>query len=264
MTGGGQAIRAALPVAPVRPRLVAYIMAGYPKVDATPDLLLGCQRGGASVVEIGFPYSDPLADGPAIQEAGHRALAQGMNVRLALQQIEAARSRGLTVPLVCMTSLNPLLKFGLHEFCSAATGSGVDGVLVPDLPLEEMAPLADAAAESGMAMITMVAPTTPNPRIAAVAGRSDGFLYCVSRTGVTGGRGGTTDGFDLLARARRLTDLPLALGFGVREAAQVEALSGLADAVAVGSRLIEVAGGSGSPADSVAAELEALGAAVRR
>lgn len=264
MTGGGAAIRAALPLGAPRPRLVAYVMAGYPRLELTADMMLACQAGGAALLEVGLPYSDPLADGPVIQHAGHRALVQGMNVRLALQQVEDARSRGLTIPLVCMTYLNPLLRFGLAGFCASARGSGIDGLLVPDLPLEEMDPLAAAAARAEMATITMVAPTTPDQRIAQLAGRSEGFLYCVSRTGVTGSRGGTDDGPGLLGRARRLTQLPLALGFGIVAAAQVDSLSGLADAAVVASRLLEVAGRSDSPAAAVAAELRSLSAVVRR
>ena len=257
--GAPTRIREALARRPGPPHLVPYLMAGFPRRDDTVSLLLAAQVGGAALVELGLPYSDPLADGPTIQAAGQRALAEGMTVAIALQQVQQARAGGLTVPLVVMTYLNPLLQMGLAEFCRRAVASGVDGVLVPDLPLEEADELLGAAAVAGLGVTTMVAPTTPDQRLARAAMLSTGFLYCVSRTGVTGG--GSEDqeeGRQLLLRARRLTDIPVALGFGVRRSEQIQSLAGLADAVVVGSVLLEAASKATDPARAVGLVLERL------
>ena len=249
MSPAGDRLRGALPRTGGVPRVVPYLMAGFPARDSTPDLLLAAEQGGGAVLEVGIPHSDPLADGPTIQAAGRSALAAGMTTRLALAQVEQARGRQLHVPVVCMTHLNPVAQFGVGEFCQAAAAAGVDGILVPDLPLEEMGELEEAAARAGLAICTMVAPTTPDARIALAAARATGFVYCVSRTGVTGA-GEPTEGAALLARVRALTDRPVVLGFGVRRRSQVEALAGLADGVAVGSRIVEAAAGT-DPAGAV-------------
>ncbi len=244
-------IVAALPRDGGRPRLIPYLMAGFPRLDLTVELLLAAEAGGAALVELGLPHSDPLADGPTIQAAGQTALREGTTVARALAQLATARSRGLAVPVVCMSHLNPLLQFGLESFCSAAGQAGVDGLVVPDLPLEELAELARCASRTGLGICTMVAPTTPDSRIELAAARASGFLYCVSRTGVTGA-GGSGEGPELLRRARARTEVPLALGFGVRERAQIDALTGLAEAVVVGTRFVEAAAAE----DPVSAVLE--------
>ena len=244
---------AALERRPGPPRVIAYLMAGFPRREDTTAMLLAAQRAGAALVELGLPFSDPLADGPTIQAAGTRALAGGMTTALALKQVRRARADGLTVPLVVMTYLNPILQMGLADFCAKAAVVGVDGVLVPDLPIDEAGELSQLAATSGLAFNTMVAPTTPDRRL------STGFLYCVSRTGVTGaGPEDQSEGRELLRRARSLTEVPLVLGFGVRRAEQVRALTGLADAVVVGSALLEVAASAPDPAAAVARALEEL------
>jgi tryptophan synthase alpha chain len=224
-------------------------MAGFPEPESTADLLLAAEAGGGAVLELGIPHSDPLADGPTIQAAGRLALARGMTTRMALDQVAKARNLGLRVPVVCMTYLNPVAQFGLAEFCQAAAAAGVDSLLLPDLPLEEMDELEGAASRSGLALCTMVAPTTPDLRLALASARATGFVYCVSRTGVTG-TGAPTEGAALLERVRALSDRPLVLGFGVRRRSQVVSLTGLADGVAVGSRIVEAAGGD-DPAASV-------------
>ena len=250
---------AALERRPGPPRVIAYLMAGFPRREDTTAMLLAAQRAGAALVELGLPFSDPLADGPTIQAAGTRALAGGMTTALALKQVRRARADGLTVPLVVMTYLNPILQMGLADFCAKAAVVGVDGVLVPDLPIDEAGELSQLAATSGLAFNTMVAPTTPDRRLTAAARLSTGFLYCVSRTGVTGaGPEDQSEGRELLRRARSLTEVPLVLGFGVRRAEQVRALTGLADAVVVGSALLEAAASAPDPAAAVARALEEL------
>ncbi|MDA8395506.1 MAG: tryptophan synthase subunit alpha [Candidatus Dormibacteraeota bacterium] len=249
MSSAGDAILAALPRSGGEPRVCPYLMAGFPDPEGTADLLLAAEAGGGALIEVGIPHSDPLADGPTLQAAGRHALAHGMTTRLALAQVELARSRGLRVPVVCMTYLNPVAQFGLEEFCRAAVAAGVDAVLVPDLPLEEMGGLEGSASRAGLGLCTMVAPTTPDRRLALAAARATGFVYCVSRTGVTG-KGDPTEGTDLLDRVRALSGRPLVLGFGVRRRSQVMALAGLADGVAVGTRIVEAATGA-DPAASV-------------
>lgn len=255
-------IRQALARRPGPPHVVPYVMAGFPHRGDTVPQLLAAQEAGGALVELGLPYSDPLADGPTIQAAGQRALGQGMSVALALEQVREARAQGLAVPLVVMTYLNPLLQMGLGDFCRRAVAAGVEGVLVPDLPLEESEELVGAAARAGLAVVTMVAPTTPDWRLERAAELSTGFLYCVSRTGVTGaGSEDRDEGRQLLARARQLTDIPLALGFGVRRAEQIQGLAGLADAVVVASLLLEAAADATDPAHEVGVVLRSLQAA---
>lgn len=249
-------LRRALPRDGARPRLIPYLMAGYPDRDHTVPLVLAAQAAGAAAVELGLPHSDPLADGPTIQAAGQRSLEQGMTVALALEQASRARGSGLTVPLVCMSHLNPLLQFGLERFCERATECGVDGLVVPDLPLEEMEELSGSASAVGLGICAMVAPTTPDARVLLAASRTTGFLYCVSRTGVTG-QGGAAEGPALLARVRTLTDTPLALGFGVRRKEQLDDLIGLADAVVVGTLLVEAVSGP-DPAGALAEAVRGL------
>ena len=249
MSSAGDSIVAALSSPGGEPRVCPYLMAGFPDPQTTADLLLAAEAGGGALIELGIPHSDPLADGPTIQAAGRQALARGMTTRLALAQVELARARGLRVPVVCMTYLNPVAQFGLEEFCRSAAAAGVDALLVPDLPLEEMEGLEGAAGRAGLALCTMVAPTTPGRRLAQAATRATGFVYCVSRTGVTG-KGDPAEGVDLLERVRALSDRPLVLGFGVRRRSQVVSLTGLADGVAVGSRIVEAAAGA-DPAAAV-------------
>jgi len=252
-------VAAALKRRQAPPRVIAYLMAGFPKREDTAALLLAAQGAGAAMVELGLPFSDPLADGPTVQAAGQQALAGGMSTALALEQVRQARTAGLTVPLVVMTYLNPILQMGLADFCGRAAKVGVDGVLVPDLPIDEAGELSRLAASFGIAFNTMVAPTTPDSRLVAAARLSTGFLYCVSRTGVTGaGPADQSDGRDLLRRARAVAEIPLVLGFGVRRAEQVRDLTGLADAVVVGSALLEAAAAAPDPAAAVATAVGAL------
>ena len=252
-------IRLTLSGHPVPAVLISYVMAGFPRVDDTVPMLLAAEAAGVKMVELGLPYSDPLADGPVVQSAGQRALGNGMTVARALAQVQEAREGGLAIPLVVMTYLNPLLRMGLRHFCELAARSGVDGILVPDLPLEEMAELAGLAEDHGIAMNTMVAPTTPSSRIARAGGLSTGFIYCVSRTGVTGAAASARDeGTSLLQRARQNTDAPLVLGFGVRSAEQVRAVTGLADGVVVASLLLEEAAAAADPVEAVARKIREL------
>ena len=231
------------------PGIIPYVTAGYPARGDTVDLLLACQRAGSLAVEVGIPFSDPLADGPTTQRTGWRALEQGMTPTLAITQVAEARGAGLTIPLAVFTYINPVLAMGLDGFATACAGAGVDGVIVPDLPAEEAAGLAGALRGHGLAHIPLVAPTTPTPRLERVAKTADGFVYCVSVTGTTGARDRVSPAaLDLLERVRSVTGLPRALGFGISRPEHVAALTGRCEAVVVGSALLDaIAGGGDGP-----------------
>ena len=218
--------------------LVPFLTAGYPGPGALPDLVEAVAEAGADLIEIGLPFSDPLADGPVIQHSSQQALAQGMSIARALDEAAAARRRA-PLPLVMMGYLNPLLAYGLERFCAAAVRAGVDGLIVPDLPVEESAALRRAAKRAGLAPTFLIAPTSTAERIAAADRASAAFSYCVALTGTTGAALGV--GSELrryLKRVRRLARKPYVVGFGVSRPDQVRALAGLAHGVVVGSALI--------------------------
>jgi tryptophan synthase alpha chain len=232
-----------------RPGIIPYVTAGYPGLDDTAPLLLACQRAGSLAAEVGIPFSDPLADGPTIQRTGWRALEQGMTPARAIAQVAEARAAGLTIPVAVMTYINPVLAIGVEALAAACAGAGVDGMIVPDLPVEEAAGLATALGRHGLAHIPLVAPTTPTPRVARVAATAAGFVYCVSVTGTTGARERVSPAaLDLLERVRSVTALPRALGFGISRPEHVAALAGHCEAVVVGSALLDaIAGGGEEP-----------------
>lgn len=223
--------------------LIPYVMAGYPDVAASEALALGLARAGADVLEIGIPFSDPLADGATIQHAGQVALNGGMTPGGVLELAERIH-RQVETPLVLMGSYNPVLAFGLEHFCEAASLAGVSGLIIPDLPPEEAEPLLIAANRAGMCLVFLVTPTSPPERIALIAEvvqkQQSGFVYCVSLSGVTGARSDLSANLqDFLARVRAQIQLPLAVGFGVSTPAHVAALTKIADGAAVGSKLID-------------------------
>lgn len=223
--------------------VIPYVMAGYPAVAASEALALGLARAGADVLEIGIPFSDPLADGATIQHAGQVALNGGMTPGGALELAEKIH-RQVETPLVLMGSYNPVLAFGLEHFCEAASLAGVSGLIIPDLPPEEAEPLLIAANRAGMCLVFLVTPTSPPERIALIAEvvqkQQSGFVYCVSLSGVTGARSDLSANLqDFLARVRAQIQLPLAVGFGVSTPAHVAALTKIADGAAVGSKLID-------------------------
>lgn len=208
-------------------------------MEGTRDLLYGIVAAGADMVELGIPFSDPLADGATLQRTSHSALQRGASLRRALELVSLVRE-GIRVPLVLMSYYNPLLRLGGEGFAREAAAAGVDGVIVPDLPLEESPDFCGACAAASLDVVGMVAPTTPEERVAAIAGRASGFVYCVSLKGVTGARGRLPDGVDrLVARVRATTKLPAVVGFGISSADQVRAIGAFADGVVVGSALMD-------------------------
>jgi len=219
-------------------KLIPYLMAGYPDRAASIDQGLGYARAGVAAIEVGIPHSDPLADGPVVQRAGQVALAGGMTVRGALDVASAIAETG--VPVVLMTSVNPVLAQDARRFAAEAAAAGVAGIIVPDLPAEESEPLAGWLRAAGLDTVFLVAPTSPDSRIAGISERSSGFIYCVTLKGVTGVRAELAGGLvGLLERVRRCTDLPVAAGFGISRPEHLRALRGHADAAVVGSALLD-------------------------
>jgi tryptophan synthase alpha subunit len=231
------------------PGLIPYFTAGFPHLNDTVALLQTADRTGCLAAEIGLPFSDPLADGPTIQRTSQQALQNGMTVNLALEQVAQARAAGVRLPLALMTYVNPVLSYGLDRFAADAAAAGADALIVPDVPLEEAGQVRAAADSAGLALILLVAPTTPNVRLAAACAHASGFVYCVSVTGTTGARTEIAEeGMDLLSRVRSVTDLPRALGFGLSTHAHLEALRGHAEGAVVASALLNAV--AASPTDA--------------
>lgn len=219
-------------------KLIPYVMAGYPDALAAVALGRAYAGRGAAAVEVGVPYSDPLADGPVIQRAGQVALANGTTMVQALRTAAAVAEEG--APVVVMTYINPLLAYGLHRFAADVARAQVAGVIVPDLPVEEAGPLSEALRSAGVDTVFLVAPTSPQERVRRITELSTGFVYCVTLAGVTGPRDQLAPGLEsLLARVRGATSLPVAAGFGISRPEQLRRLRGRADAAVVASALLD-------------------------
>jgi len=246
--------------------IVAYLTAGDPSLDATLEFVLALAAAGADVIELGVPFSDPLADGPTIQRASERALKSGTTLARVLDLVRRIR-KSSEVPLVLFSYFNPILQMGLEKFASAARAAGADGVLATDLTPEEAEDYRRALGAHHLDTIFLGAPTSTDERLAKIANCSSGFLYLISRTGVTGAKDALPDDLPaLLRRARAVSELPLAVGFGISLPSHVSVLGGLADAAVVGSALvseIENATKSGAQASSIDDAASALGRKVR-
>jgi tryptophan synthase alpha chain len=223
-----------------QPGLVTYVTAGDPSLAKTAEILPALAAAGADVLEVGVPFSDPLADGPVIQRASERALAAGATLRTTLAMVKAVRPR-VPAPIVLFTYVNPLARMGDEAFVRAAADAGVDGVLVLDLPVEEAAPFRARLVDAGIDPIFLLSPTTTEARIEQAAALGRGFLYVISRLGVTGARDRVAaDAETLVRRIRAHSDLPLALGFGIARPEHVAEVGRWADAAVVGSALVNV------------------------
>ena len=232
-----------------RTGLVAYITAGDPDLERSVDVVRAADRGGADVIELGVPFSDPLADGPVIQRATERALAKGATLAKVLDMAASVRA-DVAAPLVLFTYANPMVRMGVEIFARRARDSGIDGVLVLDLPPEEAGDARAAFVAEGLDTIFLLSPTTSVPRIRRAAELGGGFLYGISRLGVTGARHDVADSAEsLAARVRAETDRPLALGFGFSTPEHVRAVGAWADAAVVGSALVQVVAAHGSSPD---------------
>jgi tryptophan synthase alpha chain len=227
---------------------VPFVTAGDPDLDATRALIVGLARMGASVIELGVPFTDPMADGPVIQRASERALKHNVSVADVLAVVRDAR-RETDVPIILFGYFNPLLQFGLERFCTEARGAGVDGVLVTDLVPEEAGEFSALLARHDLDMIFLVAPTSTDARLSMVAARASGFIYAVSRAGVTGAQSAVSvEAEKLVKRVRAMSDLPVAVGFGISSREQVAEVWRYADAAVVGSALVaEIERSLGTP-----------------
>jgi tryptophan synthase alpha chain len=242
-----------------RPALVVYLTCGDPDLATSRDIVLAAIDAGADVIELGVPFSDPVADGPVIQRASERALRKGTTLHQVLALAKEIRQRS-QAGLIIFTYLNPILRLGLKTFGAMAQEAGVDGVLVTDLPVEESRDYLLEMQERGLATVFLAAPTSTDQRLKQIAQASSGFVYAVSRTGVTGTRQQLPeDASALVRRLRKYTKLPIAVGFGISTAEQLNAVGKFADAAVVGSAIVQtIERNPGKEADSVAQFVRSL------
>jgi tryptophan synthase alpha chain len=220
--------------------VIPYLTIGYPEIDTVQRVASALVAGGATMIELGIPFSDPLADGATIQHSSYEALKNGVNVDYCLQTARQLRESGVDVPLAFMGYFNPISSYGLDRFAEQCAEAGVDGLIVPDLPVGESGELAEACRRHGRDLIFMLAPTSTDALIGAVAQQASGFIYCVSLTGTTGARSSLSDGLGtFLSRVREKSDLPLVVGFGISRPEHVAEVGKIAEAVAVGSSVID-------------------------
>ncbi len=237
-----------------KPIFMPYFPLGYPNLDISMDVIEALARNGADLIEVGLSFSDPLADGPVIQKATQIALQNGITVKKCLEAVKELRKRGVDIPLVLMGYYNPMLAYGLEKFTCEANNAGVDGFIVPDLPVEEAEEFISALAGTGgrpsLPLIQMLAPTTSSDRMEMIARNAQGFIYLVSVTGVTGERKSISEGLgELIARVREHAQrsVPVCVGFGIGTPEQAKQVGALADGVIVGSACVKMIGGSEYP-----------------
>jgi len=227
-----------------KPGLVAYITAGDPDLATTRDIALAAIDAGVEVIEMGVPFSDPLADGPVIQRASERAVARGTRLTDVIALAAEIRNARPQAGLVLFSYLNPVVRLGMHKFCKLAAEAGVDGVLLTDMIVEEAAEYLAEMAANKLAPIFLAAPTSPDARLEAIAKASKGFVYAISRVGITGTQQQVAgDASELIARLRKFTEplgIPIAVGFGISNAEHVRAIAGFADAAVVGSAIVQL------------------------
>jgi tryptophan synthase alpha chain len=255
-----------------RAGFVAYLTAGDPDLGTSTRLFEGVAAAGADLIEIGMPFSDPMADGPLIQAAGLRALQSGMTLKKTLALVRHLRSRDPDTPYVLMGYYNPIYRYGTEAFARDAVAAGVDGLIIVDLPPEEEAELADPATAAGLDLVRLATPTSDEHRLPAIVERASGFIYYVAIAGITGTRSADAASVrDAVARIRRFTKLPVAVGFGIKTPEQAADIARAADAAAVGSALVDRLAqhldpdGKAKPGlvDAVLADIAALAAGVR-
>jgi tryptophan synthase alpha chain len=226
---------------PKKPGLVVYLTAGDPDLATTRDIALAAIDNGADLIELGVPFSDPLADGPVIQRASERAVAKGTRLTDVLGLAKELRAARPQAGIILFSYLNPVLRLGLKDFCAQAAEAGADGVLLTDMIVEEAAEYLEAMHANKLAPVFLAAPTSPDARLKAIADNSQGFVYAISRTGITGTQSSLTeDAAQVVTRLRQFTKLPIALGFGISNAAHVKTVGEFADAAVVGSAIVQL------------------------
>jgi tryptophan synthase alpha chain len=224
-----------------KPSLVAYVTCGDPDLATTREVILAAIEAGAAIIELGVPFSDPLADGPVIQRASERALKHGTSLQHVLKLAAEIREHSQSVGLIVFSYLNPILRMGMEKFCKVARHAGIDGTLITDLPTEESAEYLREARKNDLATIFLAAPTSTDQRLKQIAQVSTGFIYAVSRTGVTGARQQMPeDAAGLVKRIRRYTGLPIAVGFGISTREQFAAVGKFAEGAVIGSAIVQL------------------------
>ncbi len=222
-----------------RTALMPFHTAGYPTLATSKAIIHALIDAGADMIEVGVPFSDPIADGPSVQSTGQIALENGTRLKDCIELVRQLRAEGVTTPLLLMGYYNPVLKYGVERYAADCAAAGVDGFIVPDLPIEESGALREACAAHGRDLIFMVAPTSTEDRLRAAAEHGSGFLYCVSVTGVTGARDAMSQTIgDYIARVRQIANLPLAIGFGISKSEHVRQVGEIAEGAIVGAALI--------------------------
>jgi len=228
-----------------RPALIAFVIPGYPSPQETHEVFDAMVEGGADIIEVEIPFSDPLADGTTIQRVAYEALKAGITPRACLDFVREARSRHAGIPIILMSYLNPVLAYGFDSFAVDAAAAGADGLILVDLPAEESSQAREALSKAGLDLVMLASPTSSSQRLELICRAAAGFIYCVSIAGVTGARDRLPPGLaDFITRVRRCTNLPLAVGFGISRREHVEALSNIADGVVVGSAFMDLIGKS--------------------
>jgi len=241
---------------------VAFITGGDPDIETTEKLIIAIAEAGVDVIEIGIPFSDPIAEGIVIQEADLRSLANGCTVDQLFDMVKRIRNK-VAIPLLFMTYVNPIFAYGKERFMEKAADAGINGVIVPDLPFEERGELADTYKKYNICQISMVAPTTSDERMKAIAEQAEGFIYCVSSLGVTGMRNEIGSVEDIVARVKKYTSVPCAVGFGISTPEQAKHISAEADGIIVGSAIVRIAAEHGrDSAGAVTAFVKGIKAAI--
>lgn len=247
-----------------KPIFMPYYPVGYPNLETSIDVLEALAKNGADLIEIGMSFSDPLADGPVIQQATQTALERGVTTQSAIDAVAALRQRGVSIPLLLMGYYNPILSYGLERFVHNASAAGANGFIIPDLPPEEADEFLAVLKPTSLPLITMLAPTTPAERMEAIARNAQGFIYLVSVTGVTGARADIPSGLEaLIARVRQHTNIPVCVGFGISTPQQAKAVGALADGVIVGSACVREIGQSDNPVQTAQQFAQKFKAALR-
>lgn len=223
-----------------RPALVPYLTVGYPSIKLSAEIALKTLVSGADMLELGIPFSDPIADGPTIQKTGFKALENGVSLSVCMDVLTKVREENNDSPIIFMGYFNPFLQYGLERFMGDASDRGLDGLIIPDLPMEESVVISEQCRKNGIHHIPLLAPTSTKERIKSSCEQAGGFIYCVSLTGVTGARDGLSKGVEnLVERIRVHTNLPVLVGFGVSQKKDVEMISKFADGAVVGSAFLD-------------------------